>query len=656
VNDSLRLPLYGSMLLALCLLLVGWQLGQTLPWQEWLSSLREPDQDDYRQLLLYYSLLPRLCAGLLAGGGLALAGLMLQQVLRNPIASPGTLGISGGAQLAMAAGSLFLPASWQPPAQWLAMAGGLAALGLVLALAWGRALSPLAVILAGLVVGLYCGALNGALILMHEQRLAGLFLWGAGSLNQQDWQAVEFLWPRLLAGTLLLLLISRPLGLLSLADEQAQSLGVPLLWLRLAALLGAVWLCACITSSLGVFAFIGLAGPALARLLGARRFRQQLYWAPVCGALLLTLTDQLLQWAELRGLGWLPTGAATALIGSPLLLWLLPKVRSLGEDNHGTGHSPSAHRPWLGKLIGLLIIVLALALLSGRGQSQWLLLDSQSLHDLLPWRLPRVLAALAAGVLLALAGCVLQRLSNNPLASPEVLGISAGSALGLIVLLLLWGGAGRGAQLLAAAIGSGLSLLLILTLARRSKYSPQRLLLAGVALGALLDSVLHLLLASGDPRLLALLYWLAGSTYQVSLSQSLWMLLLAVLLGGLCWAASRWLNLLGLGAEAAQGLGLNLAKARLGLLSLAALLTASATLLIGPLSFIGLMAPHMARLLGAHQVRQQLLLSSLLGAILLVLADWLGRNLLYPFQMPAGLLATLVGGLYFLFGLRGSRR
>jgi ABC-type Fe3+-siderophore transport system permease subunit len=178
---------------------------------------------------------------------------------------------------------------------------------------------------------------------------------------------------------------------------------------------------------------------------------------------------------------------------------------------------------------------------------------------------------------------------------------------------------------LAAAIGSGLSLLLILTLARRSQYSPQRLLLA-------------------------------GSTYQVSLSQSLWMLLLAVLLGGLCWAASRWLNLLGLGAEAAQGLGLNQAKARLGLLTLAALLTASATLLMGPLSFIGLMAPHMARLLGAHQVRQQLLLSSLLGAILLVLADWLGRNLLYPFQMPAGLLVTLVGGLYFLFGLRGSRR
>ncbi|MCJ8170011.1 Fe(3+)-hydroxamate ABC transporter permease FhuB [Atopomonas sediminilitoris] len=655
MNTRARLPLYAATLTALCFALVSWQLSQTLPWQEWWHSAQQPNPDDYRQLLLWYSLLPRLCASLLAGAGLALSGIVLQQVLRNPIASPSTLGIAGGAQLAMAAGGLFLPAQLAPPTEWLAMLGGLAALSLVLTLAWGKQLSPLAVILAGLVVGLYCGALNGALILLHEQRLSGLFLWGAGSLNQQDWQAVQFLWPRLLIGASLLALLARPLSLLSLQDAQAQSLGVPLLWLRLAALLCAVWLCACVISSLGVFAFIGLAGPAMARLLGARKLWQQLLWAPACGALLLTLTDQLLQWGEPRGLGWLPTGAATALIGAPLLLWLLPKVRALRETDENASISQRQHPGRWPRYIGVLLLLsVVAALLIGRGQSEWLALDLPTLQQLLPWRLPRVLGALAAGILLALAGCVLQRLAHNPLASPEVLGISAGSALGLIALVLLVPNPARGWQLLAAACGAALSLALLLHLSRRAQYSPQRLLLAGIALAALLDAILHLLLASGDPRLMPLLYWLAGSTYYTSIGQSLALLALAGLLALLCWAGSRWLNLLSLGAETAQGLGLNLAKARLGLLTLAATLTAGATLLIGPLSFIGLMAPHMARLLGAQQVRAQLLLSALIGALLMVLADWLGRNLLYPFQLPAGLLATLVGGLYFLFGLRRS--
>lgn len=652
--NRVRLPLLGSGLFLLCMALLAAQVSHVLPWQEWLSSLRQPSHDDYRQLLIWYSLLPRLAAGALAGAALALAGLVLQQVLRNPIASPSTLGIAGGAQLAMAAGSLFLPAQLNPGNEWLALIGGLCALGLVLSLAWGRQLSPLAVILAGLVVGLYCGALSGALILLHEQRLSGLFLWGAGSLNQQDWSAVSFLWPRLLIGALAIVLICRPLGLLALQDEQARSLGIPLFWLRLAALLAAVWLCACITSALGVFAFIGLAGPALARLLGARRFSQQLLWAPLCGALVLTLTDQALQWAEQWGSGWLPTGAATALIGAPLLLWLLPQVRSLNSSRDSLELNTRPARLGLKSLSLLLLAIVLLALFSGAGQAHWLV-DSSSWTQTLPWRLPRVLAALAAGILLALAGTVLQRLANNPLASPEVLGISAGSALGLIALVLLWADAGRSAQLLAGAIGSALTLGFLLGLSRRSQYSPQRLLLAGIAIAALLDAVLHLLLASGDPRLQPLLFWLAGSTYHTSLTQSLSLLALALLLGAVCWAGSRWLTLLGLGAEAARGLGLNLAKARLGLLSLAALLTASATLLIGPLSFIGLMAPHMARLLGAQQIRQQLLVGSLIGACLMVLADWLGRNLLYPFQLPAGLLATLVGGLYFLFGLRGGR-
>jgi iron complex transport system permease protein len=114
----------------------------------------------------------------------------------------------------------------------------------------------------------------------------------------------------------------------------------------------------------------------------------------------------------------------------------------------------------------------------------------------------------------------------------------------------------------------------------------------------------------------------------------------------------RWLELLPLGDSSAKALGVHLGKSRFYLLLLAALLTAGATLIVGPLSFIGLLAPHLARLLGLTRALPQLLGAALLGATVMVLADWLGRNLLFPIQLPAGLLASLVGGAYFMLCLR----
>ena len=110
-----------------------------------------------------------------------------------------------------------------------------------------------------------------------------------------------------------------------------------------------------------------------------------------------------------------------------------------------------------------------------------------------------------------------------------------------------------------------------------------------------------------------------------------------------------------LGAERTRALGISLGGSRLLLLLLTAVMTAAATLVVGPLSFVGLIAPHMARLLGAQRPVAQLLLSALLGGTLLVLADWLGRNLVFPWQIPAGMFATFIGGPYFMWLLARKR-
>lgn len=642
-----------SLLLLLCLGLALSDLGRRLPLGEWLAAMTSPAEGDMTQLTLHFSWLPRLCMALLCGAVLALAGTLMQQVLRNPLASPTTLGVSSGAQLGLLIATLWAPWALDYGREWVALAGGGLASLLVFALAWRRALAPLTLILAGLVVTLYLSALNVTLMLVQQQDLNAVFIWGSGSLSQNSWSGVQFLLPRLAVGLLLLLPLLRPLALLELDDSGVKSLGVPLRFLRIVSLTLSVYLAACVVSVVGVIGFIGLAAPALVRLLGARSFAQRLIWAPLLGGLLLCVTDLGIQRLAGNLAELVPTGAATALLGAPLLLWLLPRLHLAGgqpqrDDEHSFARHPFPARRLLPLLLALAVgIVLALGL--GRGLDGW----SWNLGDtaLLDWRWPRVMAAAAAGCMLALAGCMIQRLTGNPMSSPEVLGISAGAALGLIALLFLLPYSGPLAQLALGGLGAGLALLLLLGLSRRSGFAPEKVLLIGISITALFDALQVILLAGGDPRGQNLLSWMSGSTYFVGPQMALWVLVCSLVLLAAALPFGRWLELLPLGEGTPRALGVPLGRGRLVLLLLAALLTAGATLIVGPLSFIGLLAPHLARLLGLARAVPQLLGAALLGALVMVAADWLGRTLLFPAQLPAGLLASLLGGAYFMLCL-----
>jgi iron complex transport system permease protein len=151
---------------------------------------------------------------------------------------------------------------------------------------------------------------------------------------------------------------------------------------------------------------------------------------------------------------------------------------------------------------------------------------------------------------------------------------------------------------------------------------------------------------------LALIRWMSGSTYFVDNTVAASALLVALACLAAAFLASRWLSLLQLGSETASELGLRIAPARGTLFALCALMTAASTLVVGPLSFIGLMAPHFAQGLGLRRPSGQLLAAALIGAILLVIADWTGRMIAFPYQLPAGLISALVGAPMLLIILR----
>ncbi|WP_338911096.1 Fe(3+)-hydroxamate ABC transporter permease FhuB [Serratia marcescens] len=633
-----------------------YNLVQQLPPAQWVRALSAPDIDDVRQMLFHYSLLPRLTVSLLAGAGLGLVGVLFQQVLRNPLAEPSTLGVAAGAQLGLTIATLWVLPGGEFTRQLAAMVGAIVVGGLVFGVAWGKRMSPVTLILAGLVLGLYCGAVNSLLALFHYDQLQGMFLWGTGALNQQDWSAVRFLLPRLLVAGALAALLLRPLTLLGLDDGVARNLGLGLSMARFCALGLAIIFSAMLVSAVGVIGFIGLFAPLMAKMLGARRLAHRMMLAPLLGALLLWLTDQVMLgvtqvWREI------PTGAATALFGAPLLLWLLPRLRSAATPPPmNLGDKVPAERGnlpgWI--LLGglVLLIGLTLALMLGKNAGGWHWSLGAELDALLPWRWPRVLSALAAGMMLAVAGTLIQKLTGNPMASPEVLGISSGAAFGVVMMLFMVPGDAFVWLLPAGSLGAAATLLIIMIAAGRGGFSTERMLLAGIALSTAFTTVIFLLLASGDPRMGGLLTWLSGSTYSVEPAQALRTALVAAGLMILAPLCRRWLTILPLGGATARSVGIALTPARLTILLLAATLTAMATLTVGPLSFVGLMAPHMARMLGFRRALSQMVIAALLGGLLMVFADWCGRMLLFPYQIPAGLLATFIGAPYFVYLLR----
>ncbi|WP_353145057.1 Fe(3+)-hydroxamate ABC transporter permease FhuB [Enterobacter sp.] len=659
---SSRIARFPALLLVLIFLaalaLTGFNLSAALPRAQWGAALASPDIDNIQQMLFHYSLLPRLAVSLLVGAGLGLVGVLFQQVLRNPLAEPTTLGVATGAQLGITITTLWtLPGALA--SQFAALAGACAVGALVFGVAWGKRLSPVTLILAGLVVSLYCGAINQLLVLFHHDQLQSMFMWSTGTLTQTDWSVVQRLWPQLAGGVVLTLLLLRPLTLMGLDDGVARNLGLALSLARLAALTLAIVLSALLVNAVGIIGFIGLFAPLLAKMLGARRLLARLMLAPLIGALILWLSDQLILWLAQV---WreVSTGSVTALIGAPLLLWLLPRLRSMSAPAMDAGDKVHAERQsvlWF-SLAGLAVLIIAsfAALSFGRDAAGWHWATGDLLNALLQWRWPRILAALIAGVMLAVAGCIIQRLTGNPMASPEVLGISSGAAFGVVLMLFFVPGNAFGWLMPAGSLGAAVTLMIILIAAGRGGFSPHRMLLAGMALSTAFTMLLMMLQASGDPRMAKILTWISGSTYGATGSQAIGSGGVMIVLLAMVPLCRRWMTILPLGGETARAVGMALTPARVALLLLAACLTATATMTIGPLSFVGLMAPHIARMMGFRRTMPHIVMSALTGGVMLVFADWCGRMVLFPYQIPAGLLSTFIGAPYFIYLLRKQSR
>lgn len=320
----------------------------------------------------------------------------------------------------------------------------------------------------------------------------------------------------------------------------------------------------------------------------------------------------------------------------------------------------SKHLLLLAMLILLAMISFLLSLLSGSvdlslGQLLRELFQPQNdlagqvLREI---RIPRALAAFTTGGLLALAGVIMQVLLRNPLADPYILGISGGAAVGALSAILL--GLGGWWMSNAAFAGALLSVVLVFGIANKfGRWSVTRLLLTGVVISAGWGAVINVLLTSSSSNnVQSMLFWLMGDLSQSRVGFGHLTVLLAGILGGLY--LSRSLNVLVRGELVAASLGVNIKAMRLLLYLSASLLTATAVTIAGSVGFVGLIIPHMLRLLGARDHRLLLPCSVLLGGSFLVIADALARTIIAPQQLPVGVVTAIIGVPSFLVILRSS--
>ncbi|MGV9524907.1 iron ABC transporter permease [Streptomyces griseus] len=622
--------------------------------------------------VVFNSRLPRALAGILVGFCLGAAGAALQRVSRNVLVSPDTLAVSNGAYLAVALTtitSLSLPFIASTA---VGLAGGLAAAVLVLALA-GRRASPVRLVLAGSALAMGLGSVIYALLLFYPKQAQGLYQWGQGSISQDGFPGLSQTLPLALIGLIGLIALAHRLDALALGDDAARAVGVPVTSTRILVVALACLLAAVSVTLAGPIGFVGLGAPAVVRFLARTstslvKARLGIPVAGLTGAALVLGSD-----VALRALlpadtaVTVPTGTITSLIGGAALIAVALSRRNTLRSTTSTERLRLVSRRRFAVItagtLAALVAITAAAVLLGDATLLGGDVVNFARHQapsgitfILNTRIPRVLAALLAGAALALSGTLVQAATRNPLAEPGVLGISGGASLGAVSLLTVLPAAGGWALSGAAFAGAVAAALLVFGLTARSGFAENRLVLVGMGTSTVTGALVGLVITLTDPaNAVKALTWLSGSTYGRTLADTL---PVAVMLGvgavfALCVHSS--IDLIALDQDTPRLLGVRLTRQRLALLAVAALLSAVAVAAAGTIVFVGLVAPHAARALVGRRHLRVIPTAILLGACLVALADLVGRWVIAPGQLGAGITTALIGAPYFLYLLIRSR-
>ena len=317
-------------------------------------------------------------------------------------------------------------------------------------------------------------------------------------------------------------------------------------------------------------------------------------------------------------------------------------------------------------LLVLLIIILILSIIS-LGLGAIYITPSEIIQNLFGegtssqkfilsnYRIPRIIIAIIVGSGLATAGAILQGILRNPLASPDVIGVTKGAGLAAVIIIVLFPTSPIIFLPLAAFIGAAIIAVILMLFVYKKGAQPNTLALVGIALGAICQAGIEYFMIKFPDDVSATLLWLTGSLWARGWDQ-VYILLPCLILIPLLIGLTSKLDILSLGDDIATGLGERSKFLRYILLGVSVVLIGVCVATVGSIGFIGLIAPHIARRIVGSKFKVLLPASALFGAILLLVADSLGRGLFPPIEIPAGIITAVIGAPYFLYLLRSERK
>ena len=602
--------------------------------------------------------IPRTVFGILAGAALSISGALMQAITRNPIADPSILGVNTGASLFVVFGIAFLHINKGIQYIGLAFAGAALTAILVYGLAsigHGGA-TPIKLALAGAAASTALQSLVNTIMLPSTQVMDQFRFWQTGSISGADWADIRLLLPCFVIGFFLSIFLAPSLNALALGDDAATGLGLNVPLIRASSALAGVLLCASTTALAGPIGFVGLMIPHLIRLLLGPDMRKILPLSSVCRC----------TWPYIGA----PRRTGIRYCHSPDRCSGIYLYHSESEGEFSvkkqmknqlstiTDGYRKRQRRYVFTALTLLFLTFALACImmiyGNTIYSPKTVLKVLSGEDvegavftIRTLRLPRMLTAILCGLAFGMAGNTFQQLLGNPLASPDIIGVTSGASVaavfGILVLKL------NGGTVSLMAVFSGLLVsVLIYFLSQGGGFSNARLILTGIGMQAFLSAVISwMLLKASEYDVANALRWLSGSLNGVKLENVPRLALVVFGAGGAILLLNRQLSMLQLGEAHAVTLGVNVRRIRLTLILLALLLVAFATSVTGPVASVAFLSGPIATRLSGNG-KNGMLTSALTGSTLVLASDLIGQFAL-PSRYPVGVVTGILGAPYLLF-------
>ncbi|WP_075619376.1 FecCD family ABC transporter permease [Paenisporosarcina indica] len=336
-------------------------------------------------------------------------------------------------------------------------------------------------------------------------------------------------------------------------------------------------------------------------------------------------------------------------------------------------HLEFIRRPIYATILVFLVVITVMILSAGSGEFPLSPLnvvsalfgygDGFNQTILIDFRLPRIVLALFVGMSLAVSGAILQGITKNPLASPDLIGVTAGASFAVVLFLTLFSDENNSLTVsiqwlpLFAFLGATITALVVFLLSWKNGIAPFRLLLIGIAVAAFMQAGTTIWILLGPIyQASQATIWTTGSIYGANWSQVSVLIPWAILLIAISLLLRRQMNILELGDDIATGVGSRVQRNRVLLLLVSTGLTGIAVAFAGGIGFVGLLAPHIARRIVGPKFQSMVLFSAGIGALLVLIADWIGRVAFAPIEVPAGVWTAAVGAPYFIFLLITQRK